>query len=64
MRVLEHGYRILGAPTDYPTIGVDHDFDVPIVENILRTDPVQRALYEQAAALIDECSSPQDARTS
>jgi len=47
MRVLEHGYRIFGVPTDYSTIGVDHDFDVPIVENILRTNPAQQSLHRK-----------------
>lgn len=49
LRLLEHGYKILGVPTEYTTIGVDHDYDVPRVEHILRTDSVQRALYEQIA---------------
>jgi len=49
LRLLEHGYKILGVPTEYTTIGVDHDYDVPKVEHILRTDSVQRALYEQIA---------------
>ena len=47
MRVLEHGYRIFGVLTEYSTIGVDHDFDVSIVENILRTDPAQQSLHRQ-----------------
>ncbi|MEE3192894.1 MAG: 3-deoxy-manno-octulosonate cytidylyltransferase [Candidatus Poribacteria bacterium] len=47
MRVLEHGYKIFGVPTEYFTIGVDHAFDVPIVENILRTNPAQRSLHRK-----------------
>lgn len=47
LRLLEHGYKILGVLTDYVTIGVDHVEDVAKVEHILRTDPVQQALYEQ-----------------
>jgi 3-deoxy-manno-octulosonate cytidylyltransferase (CMP-KDO synthetase) len=47
LRLLEHGYKILGVPTDYVTIGVDHVEDVAQVEHILRTDPIQQALYER-----------------
>ena len=49
LRVLEHGYKILGVVTDSPTIGVDHDYDVPLVENILMTDPNQQSLYQRIA---------------
>lgn len=47
MRLLEHGYKILGVPTDYETIGVDHPEDVGKVEHILYSDSVQRALHER-----------------
>lgn len=47
LRLLEHGYKIRGVPTDYVTIGVDHAEDVAKVEHILKTDPDQQALYEQ-----------------
>ena len=49
LRLLEHGYNVFGVPTEYATVGVDHAEDVAIVEHILRTDSVQRALYEQIA---------------
>ena len=49
LRLLEHGYKILGVPMEYTTVGVDHPEDVDIVEHILRTDSVQRGLYEQIA---------------
>jgi 3-deoxy-manno-octulosonate cytidylyltransferase (CMP-KDO synthetase) len=45
-RVLEHGYRIVGVPVDYGTIGVDHDYDIPAVERLLQTDPRQSQLYQ------------------
>ena len=47
LRLLENGFKILGVSTDYVTIGVDHVEDVAKVEYILKTDPVQQALYEQ-----------------
>jgi len=47
LRLLEHGYRILGAPTEHATIGVDHVGDIDRVEQILRTDAMQRALHRQ-----------------
>ena len=37
LRLLEHGYRILGVPVEYSTVGVDHKEDIPIVEDIIRT---------------------------
>ena len=49
LRLLEHGHTIFGVPTEYATVGVDHDYDVPRVEHILQTDPIQQALYEQIA---------------
>ncbi len=47
LRLLEHGYRILGAPTEHATVGVDHPQDVPRVEDTLKTDSVQREVYER-----------------
>ncbi len=47
LRVLEHGYAIQGVLTDQPTFGVDHVEDVAIVEQILRTDPEQKTLFEK-----------------
>ena len=47
LRLLEHGYKILGVPTEYPTIGVDYAEDVPRIERILKTDPVQQQLYRR-----------------
>ena len=47
LRLLEHGYRILAVPTNYETVGVDRAEDVGRVEHVLRTDPVQMALYEK-----------------
>ncbi len=49
LRLLEHGYKILGVPTNYATVGVDRVEDVAVVEHILRTDGVQMALYERIA---------------
>ena len=47
MRVLEHGHNIMGVPTEYKSIGVDHPEDVAKVEQILRTEPHQKELYEK-----------------
>lgn len=46
MRILEHGYPILGVVYDEVTIGVDRPDDVGIVENILKADPAQKKIYE------------------
>ena len=47
LRVLEHGYRIAGVVIDYSTVGVDRPEDVPVVEQFLQSDAVQRNLYER-----------------
>ena len=47
LRLLEHGIPILGVVVDYVTVGVDRPEDVPTVEDLLRTDPTQRKLYER-----------------
>lgn len=47
LRVLEHGYRILGVLTNHATLGVDHPEDILLVERLIRTDPAQRRLYEK-----------------
>jgi len=46
MRILEHGYSILGVVGDEVTIGVDRPDDVGIVESILKDDPEQKKIYE------------------
>jgi 3-deoxy-manno-octulosonate cytidylyltransferase (CMP-KDO synthetase) len=51
MRVLEHGYRILGVPVNYSTLGVDHLEDVPLAESALLANDQQRAWYEQTLKL-------------
>jgi len=47
LRLLEHNVPIQGVVVDYPTIGVDRPEDVPIVEDWLRANPGQHALYDQ-----------------
>jgi 3-deoxy-manno-octulosonate cytidylyltransferase (CMP-KDO synthetase) len=47
LRLLEHGHKVFGVPTEYETIGVDHPEDVSKVEEILRADPTQKAFYDQ-----------------
>lgn len=46
MRILEHGYPILGVVYDQITVGVDRPDDIAIVENILKNDLVQKRIYE------------------
>lgn len=47
LRLLEHGLPIHSVVVDYPTVGVDRPEDVPTVEDWLRANPAQRALYDQ-----------------
>lgn len=47
MRVLEHGYSVLGVSTNYTTLGVDHPEDVDKIERILKSDPDQQALHKK-----------------
>ncbi len=47
LRLLEHGVAIHGVVVDYPTVGVDRPEDVLAVEEWLKGNPVQRALYDQ-----------------
>jgi 3-deoxy-manno-octulosonate cytidylyltransferase (CMP-KDO synthetase) len=47
LRLLEHGHAIRGVVVDYPTVGVDRPEDVPVIERLLRDDPVQRTLYQR-----------------
>lgn len=46
MRILEHGYSILGIVYDQITVGVDRPDDIAIVENILKNDLAQKRIYE------------------
>jgi 3-deoxy-manno-octulosonate cytidylyltransferase (CMP-KDO synthetase) len=47
LRILCHGHRIHGVITEDITAGVDRPDDVGKIENILRNDPVQNALYRK-----------------
>ncbi|MCP4608400.1 MAG: 3-deoxy-manno-octulosonate cytidylyltransferase [Planctomycetes bacterium] len=47
LRILEHGYDILGVVTPYETQGVDVPEDIQRVERILSEDETQRNLYER-----------------
>lgn len=42
LRIIEHGRKIRAVIYDRHTAGVDRPDDVPVVEAILRNDPVQR----------------------
>jgi len=50
LRVLEEGVRIQGVLVDYVTRGVDRASDVAQIEEALRKDPRQRALFERTVA--------------
>ncbi len=47
LRLLEHGYKVFSVLSDQSSIGVDHKEDVIKVEHILKTDPIQKALYQK-----------------
>ena len=47
MRLREHGYQVLGVPTDGVTLGVDHPEEVDRIERELQTDLVQKSLHEK-----------------
>jgi 3-deoxy-manno-octulosonate cytidylyltransferase (CMP-KDO synthetase) len=47
LRVLEHGYKILGIPTTQVSAGVDIPGDVKVVEEILKEDEGQNKLYQE-----------------
>ena len=47
LRILEHGYSILGVIYQSDTVGVDRPDDSEKVEEILRRDPSQRELYQR-----------------
>jgi 3-deoxy-manno-octulosonate cytidylyltransferase (CMP-KDO synthetase) len=47
LRVLEHGHRIMGVPTDYATMGVDHEEDIGVVEKLLSDDPLQQRIIRE-----------------
>jgi len=47
LRLIEHGIRLKGVVAEYTSLGVDRPGDVPLVETVLRRDPIQRALYER-----------------
>jgi 3-deoxy-manno-octulosonate cytidylyltransferase (CMP-KDO synthetase) len=47
LRLLEHGLTIHGVVVEYPTIGVDRQEDVPVVERVLRDDPTQRDFHRR-----------------
>jgi len=51
LRVLEHGYNLLGVVTNYVTYGVDIPEDVAKVEKLLAEDETQRMLYERILGL-------------
>lgn len=50
LRILEHGYPILGVVWERETAGVDRPEDVAVIEAALRDDPFQRELHERIAS--------------
>ena len=47
MRLLEHGHRVLGVPTDGVTFGVDHAVEADKIVEVIASDPAQKALYDK-----------------
>jgi 3-deoxy-manno-octulosonate cytidylyltransferase (CMP-KDO synthetase) len=47
LRILEHGYPILGVVYQSETVGVDRPDDIGKVEAVLLQDPAQRELYRK-----------------
>lgn len=47
LRILEHGYRILGVVKSYTSIGVDIPGDVLRVEKIITSDELQKEYYSR-----------------
>ena len=47
LRLLEHGHRIMGVPTEEVTYGVDHPKDIEKILSVLETDTRQRLLYKK-----------------
>lgn len=45
-RAIENGLRIAGVVTNYATLGVDRPVDVGLVENVLKSDELQKKLYQ------------------
>lgn len=51
LRILEHGYNIRGVVVSQETFGVDRESDIEIIENIIRTDPMQKKYYDKIVDL-------------
>jgi 3-deoxy-manno-octulosonate cytidylyltransferase (CMP-KDO synthetase) len=51
LRILEHGFSIRSVITGDATHGVDRPSDVAVIEQVLKTDPVQHEYYERILAL-------------
>lgn len=47
LRLLEHGYRVLGVPTTVETYGVDHPGDIDKVLSVLAAGEGQQLLYKR-----------------
>ena len=47
LRLLEHGYRIMGVPTEEETYGVDHPKDIEKILSVLEADTRQHLLYNK-----------------
>lgn len=47
LRILEHGYKILGVVTHYVSIGVDIPSDITRVEKLIINDEIQKGYYSR-----------------
>lgn len=51
LRILEHGYKLLGVVNPHVSIGVDVPGDIPRVEKIITADKVQGEYYSRLVSL-------------
>ncbi|MGR3302433.1 MAG: 3-deoxy-manno-octulosonate cytidylyltransferase [Candidatus Scalindua sp.] len=51
LRILEHGCNIRGVIVSQETFGVDREDDIEIIENMIRTDPMQKKYYDKIVDL-------------
>lgn len=51
LRILEHGFDVLGVITEQKLLGVDREEDVALIEQAIKGDPVQQEIYQRILKL-------------
>ena len=51
LRILEHGCNIWGVVVSQEIFGVDREGDIEKIENIIRTNPMQKEYYDKIVNL-------------